>query len=99
MAGTRGAGVDEAGRTTQDAIISYGPHACEVCGITIIKAAREQGGEELEPPARLMEIYVRGSMNSNPHVVYPMTWTPHMHREPFLPPAEARPPAPRRWRN
>lgn len=57
----------------------YGPHACEVCGVTIVKAAREDGGAEFEPPGRLMAIFHRGALSHDPDVVYPMTWTPHRH--------------------
>lgn len=59
--------------------IWYGPHACSVCGVTIVKAAREDGGAEYEPPARLLEIYRRGAQNGDVDLVYPMTWTPHVH--------------------
>ena len=57
----------------------YGPHACEVCGVTIIKAAREDGGAEFEPPERLMRVYRRGSESADVDLVYPMTWKPHVH--------------------
>lgn len=57
----------------------YGPHACAVCGVTIVKAAREQGGAEFEAPARLMRAFQRGSEAGDPELVYPMTWKPHVH--------------------
>jgi hypothetical protein len=28
----------------------YGPHECERCSIVIVKASREEGGEEFEQP-------------------------------------------------
>jgi hypothetical protein len=59
----------------------YGPHACSVCGVTIVKAAREQGGQELEPPERLMRVFHRGSEVGNPDLVYPSIWIPHVHRK------------------
>lgn len=62
--------------TTQ---IWYGPHACSVCGVMIVKASREDGGAEYEPPARLLRIYQRGSESGSPDLVYPMTWRPHEH--------------------
>lgn len=58
----------------------YGPHACAVCGVTIVKAAREQGGAEYEPPDQLMRVFARGAENGNPDLVYPMAWKPHVHR-------------------
>lgn len=60
----------------------YGPHPCEVCGVTIVKAAREAGGAELEPPNALMRVYQRGAESGNPDLVYPMAWTQHVHRAP-----------------
>lgn len=57
----------------------YGPHACGVCGVTIVKAANERGGAEFEPPALLMQIYQRGSESNKPDLVYPMSWKPHQH--------------------
>lgn len=65
---------------TNNDVIWYGPHACAVCGVEIVKAAREQGGQELEPPELLMRIYRRGAENGNPDLVYPMAWTTHVHR-------------------
>lgn len=59
----------------------YGPHACGVCGVTIVKAATEQGGAELEPPESLMRVFRRGSETGNVDLVYPQTWTPHVHHE------------------
>lgn len=58
--------------------IWYGPHACESCGVTIVKAAREHGGAALEPPARLMDAYQNGARSRDVDLVYPMTWTPHL---------------------
>ncbi len=60
-------------------IVWYGPHACSVCGVVIVKAAAESGGEELEPPARLMRVYQRGSESGDVDLVYPATWKPHVH--------------------
>lgn len=60
-------------------IVWYGPHACSVCGVTIVKAAAESGGEELEPPKRLMRAFHRGSESGDPDLVYPATWKPHVH--------------------
>ena len=57
----------------------YGPHGCRVCGVTIVKAAREDGGAEFEPPDRLMRAYRRGCEAFDVDLVYPMTWTPHVH--------------------
>jgi hypothetical protein len=55
---------DYAGQS--DDIVYYGPHACGVCGVMIVKAAREQGGAEYDAP-------------SGP--IYPNTrWRPHVHR-------------------
>jgi hypothetical protein len=85
MAGTGGVGTDESrGTSAAEGIIWYGPHACQVCGATIIKAARENGGAELEPPDRLMRIFHRGSESSNPDVTYPMVWKPHVHADPAI---------------
>lgn len=48
------------------ATIWYGPHACEVCGVSIIKAAREHGGAEFNYPVGL--------------TIYPNhAWAPHVH--------------------
>jgi hypothetical protein len=58
--------------------IWYGPHACQSCGVTIVKAAREQGGAEFEPPARLMQVYHRGSEAQQVDLVYPQVWAPHI---------------------
>lgn len=63
-------------------IVWYGPHHCAECGVTIVKASREQGGAEFEPPDRLMRIYYRGAESSDPSLLYPMTWAPHVHRVP-----------------
>ncbi len=63
-----------------DATTWYGPHACAVCGVEIVKASREQGGAEFEPPERLMRVFQRGSESSNPDLVYPMVWKPHVHK-------------------
>lgn len=65
--------------TTEPENVWYGPHNCEVCGVTIVKASREQGGSEFEPPARLMRVYRRGSESDDVDVVYPMVWKPHVH--------------------
>lgn len=60
-------------------VIWYGPHSCSVCGVIIVKAAMESGGEELEPPARLLRVFNRGSESGDPDLVYPTTWKPHVH--------------------
>ena len=59
-------------------MIYYGPHACEICGQTIVKQAREEGGASFDPPPLLMRIFYRGSEAGNPDVAYPMVWTPHV---------------------
>ena len=48
------------------ATIWYGPHQCSVCGELIVKAAREQGGDEYDAPPS-------GQLYPN-HV-----WVPHIH--------------------
>lgn len=58
----------------------YGPHQCAECGVMIVKAARESGAAEFEPPDVLMRVFLRGAESGNPEVVYPITWTPHVHR-------------------
>ena len=51
------------------ATIWYGPHACEVCGVVIVKAAREHGGAEFNYPVGL--------------TIYPNhAWAPHVHLKP-----------------
>lgn len=62
-----------------DEIVWYGPFACDVCGVTIVKAANKQGGAELEAPERLMRVFHRGSEAGDVQVVYPMTWKSHVH--------------------
>lgn len=82
-------------------IVWYGPHACSDCGVLIIKAAHDQGGEELEPPARLLRVFHRGSEAGDPDLVYPHAWAPHVHlaaddprRPPSPAPSAARPKEP-----
>ncbi len=58
----------------------YGPHACEVCGAEIVKAAIEDGGAMFDVPERLKRIYHRGSESGDVDVCYPMTWPPHVHK-------------------
>ncbi len=60
-------------------IVWYGPRPCAVCGVEIVKAAKESGGMELEVPARLMRIYRMGTESNDIDVVYPMVWRPHVH--------------------
>lgn len=74
--------------------IWYGPHACAVCGVIIVKMAIEQGGQELEPPEALLRVFHRGSESSNQELVYPMTWAPHTHRENHGPQATTSPAEP-----
>jgi hypothetical protein len=74
-------------------VVWYGPHGCSVCGVTIVKAAIESGGAEFEPPARLLRIFNRGAEAGDPEFVYPMEWTPHVHRARSNNPAEMPPPA------
>lgn len=62
-------------------VVWYGPHACEVCGATVIRAASEHGGERFDVPERLMRVYLRGSEAADPALVYPQQWVPHVHRE------------------
>lgn len=62
-----------------ETIVWYGPHACEVCGVVIVKAAIEQGGEELEPPNILMRVFRMGAESGNPDIVYPLAWKKHVH--------------------
>lgn len=31
-------------------VVFYGPHPCEECGVTIVKASREQGGQAYDIP-------------------------------------------------
>ena len=57
----------------------YGPHACDECGAEIIKTSLEEGGHMFDVPARLMRVYHRGSEAGSVDVVYPQTWTPHVH--------------------
>ncbi len=66
---------------SDETVVWYGPHACEVCGVTIVKAARESGGAEFEPPARLMRVFNRGAEAGDVDTVYPAVWMPHVHRE------------------
>ena len=70
----------------EDVKVWYGPHACSVCGSTIVKAAREEGGMELDPPERLLRVYQRGAESGDVEVVYPAEWRPHVHRTENLPP-------------
>jgi hypothetical protein len=65
--------------TETNDVIYYGPHACSVCGETIVKASAEHGGAEFDPPAALMRIYQRGAESGNVDIVYPQTWKPHVH--------------------
>lgn len=60
-------------------IVWYGPHECGVCGVIIIKAALDQGGEEFEPPPILKRVFDRGSECGNPNIAYPMIWKHHVH--------------------
>lgn len=58
----------------------YGPHDCSECGGTIVKAAIEDGGAAFDIPERLLKVYQRGAESGDVGVVYPTTWTPHVHR-------------------
>lgn len=79
MAGIDRIGVDEPGRSEAQEVVWYGPHACAICGETIVKAARESGGAEFDPPKHLMRVFQRGSESCVPEIVYPAIWTPHVH--------------------
>lgn len=65
--------------TDENNSVWYGPHECNVCGVTIVKAALEDGGAEFEPPERLIRVYRRGSEAFDVNLVYPMTWKAHEH--------------------
>ena len=62
----------------KDIMTYYGPHNCEHCGATIVKASREEGGKSFDPPPLLLRVFQRGSEAGNPDVAYPMAWTPHV---------------------
>lgn len=63
----------------QNDVVWYGPHACSVCGETIVRAAQESGGQELDVPAHLLRVYQRGSEALNVDVAYPAVWRAHVH--------------------
>ena len=69
LAGRPPAGVavsEPAANVATDQWTFYGPHPCEVCGVTIVKAARKHGGAEFYYPAE--------------GPIYPNTrWWPHVH--------------------
>ena len=66
---------------TEDQTVYYGPHACEECGATIVKASRDHGGAAFDVPAHLLRVFERGAEAGNVDIAYPATWTPHVHRE------------------
>jgi hypothetical protein len=59
----------------------YGPHSCETCGATIIRAALERGGEKFDPPTDLLDIFRNGSVAHRYDIPYPKVWTPHVCTE------------------
>jgi hypothetical protein len=71
----------------------YGPHNCERCGATIVKASREEGGQSFDVPPLLLRVFQRGSEAGNPDVAYPMTWEPHVCGTTQSPRADAPPEA------
>lgn len=64
-----------------DDTIWYGPHACDLCGETVVRADLHGGGQRFDVPELLLHIYRRGSESGNVEITYPMTWQPHVCRE------------------
>jgi len=64
--------------TEETTMTYYGPHDCEHCGHTIVKAAREDGGAAFDVPSHLLRIFQRGSEAGNVDVAYPVVWVPHV---------------------
>lgn len=60
------------------AVTWYGPHACETCGETIVRAEIARGGQKFNVPLLLLRIFQRGAENGDPAIAYPQQWTEHV---------------------
>lgn len=63
--------------TIENEPIFYGPHACEVCGETIVKGSKASGGHEFNAQHPTDIIYP----NTHPD----LTWVAHEHKKPTTP--------------